>query len=290
MASIMDRYAGTRLGRQELDAEILEDTPGALWRLEDIDAARVSAAPPLQRIVIAVDPAVSSNDGSDETGIIVASRAEDGHCYILADCSIKSSPNEWASQAVRAYHRWHADRVIAEVNNGGMLVETTLRMVDPNVAYKAVHASRGKVARAEPIAALYEQRRVHHVGPFPELEDQLCAFTSDLNRARDGSPDRADALVWALSELAIQPEPGIIGWAREEAAKIEQARLNPAITNVHTVTLKAPEGTSGAYLLSGRYVQVPETRLVEMSPEDSKPLLAIGWTMSEGQCLDNHRP
>ena len=122
------------------------------------------------------------------------------------------------------------------------------------------------------------KRRIHHVGGFASFEDQLCAFTSDLNRARDGSPDSADALVWALSELAIQPEPGIIAWAREEAAKIEQARLNPAVADAHSVTLKAPEGTSGAYLLSGRYVQVPENRLVAMSPEDAKPLLAVGWT------------
>ena len=171
---------------------------------------------------------MSNNEGSDETGIIVAGRAEDGHCYILADYSLKASPDQWAREVVRAYHRWHADRVIAEVNNGGMLVETTLRMVDPNVSYKAVHACRGKVARAEPIAAMAEQRRIHHVGIFAALEDQLCAFTTDLNRARDGSPDRADALVWALSELAIQPEPGIIAWAREEAAKIEQADINPA--------------------------------------------------------------
>lgn len=220
--SIMARYAGTRLGRQELDAEILEDTPGALWKLSDIEATRVTEAPALRRIVVAIDPAVSNNENSDETGIIVAGRADDGHAYILADCSAKMSPDGWAREAVKAYHRWHADRIIAEVNNGGALVEATVRMVDPNVSYKAVHASRGKAVRAEPVAALYEQQRVHHVGQFPMLEDQMAAFTSDFDRGRAGySPDHVDALVWALTELMVEPTPGwgMIEWARQEAEK-----------------------------------------------------------------------
>jgi phage terminase large subunit-like protein len=189
VSSIMARYAGTRLGRQELDAELLEDTPGALWKLSDIEAARIPPAqlPTLRRIVVAIDPAVSNNENSDETGILVAGRADDGHAYVLADYSGKFSPDGWAREAIKAYHRHHADRVIAEVNNGGALVETTVRMVDPNVSYKAVHATRGKAVRAEPIAALYEQRRVHHVGTFPMLEDQMSAFTSDFDRGRAGT-------------------------------------------------------------------------------------------------------
>ncbi len=155
VSSIMARYAGTRLGRQELDAEVLSDTPGALWKLDDIEAARIRPAdlPTLRRVVVAIDPAVTNNENSDETGIIVAGRADDGHAYVIADYSGKSSPDGWAREAIKAYHRHHADRVIAEVNNGGALVEATVRMVDPNVSYRAVHASRGKAVRAEPIAA-----------------------------------------------------------------------------------------------------------------------------------------
>ena len=151
----MARYAGTRLGRQELDAEVLSDTPGALWKLCDIEVARILPAdlPTLRRVVVAIDPAVSNNENSDETGIIVAGRADDGHAYVIADYSGKFSPDGWAREAIKAYHRHHADRIIAEVNNGGALVEATVRMVDPNVSYRAVHASRGKAVRAEPVAA-----------------------------------------------------------------------------------------------------------------------------------------
>jgi predicted phage terminase large subunit-like protein len=281
VSSIMARYAGTRLGRQELDAEVLSDTPGALWKLDDIEAARSLPAdlPTLRRVVVAIDPAVSNNENSDETGIIVAGRADDGHAYVLADYSLKASPDGWAREAVKAYHRHHADRIIAEVNNGGALVETTVRMVDPNVSYKAVHASRGKAVRAEPIAALYEQRRVHHVGTFPLLEDQMSAFTSDFDRGRAGySPDHVDALVWALSELMVQAEPGIIEYARIEALKASAPRVNPNDISTFTVTLKAPAGASGTlHLMSGRSVCVPADGLVAMTVEDSKPLIGMGW-------------
>jgi predicted phage terminase large subunit-like protein len=286
VSSIMARYAGTRLGRQELDAEVLSDTPGALWRLDDIEAARISPAqlPTLRRVVVAIDPAVSNNENSDETGIVVAGRADDGHAYILADYSLKASPDGWAREAIKAYHRYHADRVIAEVNNGGALVEATVRMVDPNVSYRAVHASRGKAVRAEPIAALYEQRRVHHVGTFPMLEDQMSAFTSDFDRGRAGySPDHVDALVWALSELMVEPVAGwgLIEWTRLEAEKANAPRANPSDASTFTVTLKAPAGASGTqYLMSGRAVSVPADRLVKMSPEDSKPLLGVGWSQN----------
>ena len=156
-------------------------------------------------------------------------------------------------------------------------------MVDPNVSYKAVHASRGKAVRAEPIAALYEQRRVHHVGhQFPMLEDQMSAFTSDFDRGRAGySPDHVDALVWALSELMVQAEPGIIEYARLEAEKVAAPRANPGDASTFTVTLRAPAGASGTqYLMSGRLVSVPADGLVAMSVEDSKPLLGMGWTQN----------
>jgi phage terminase large subunit-like protein len=197
------RYEGTRLGRQEINAELLSDTPGALWQLEWLDRDRVSKAPDLRRIVVAIDPAVSNNEGSDETGIVVAGIGGDKHTYVIEDLSGRYAPHEWAAKAIEAYRRHKADRILAEVNNGGAMVEATIRAVDHVVSYKSVHASRGKVVRAEPIAALYEQRKVHHVGGFPTLEDQLCAFTSDFDRGRAGySPDRVDALVWALTELS----------------------------------------------------------------------------------------
>jgi predicted phage terminase large subunit-like protein len=179
--AIKARYEGTRLGRQEIFAEMLSDTPGALWQLDWLDRDRVERAPPeLKRVIVAVDPAVSNNEGSDETGIIVAGIDRDGHGYIIEDLSGRYAPHEWAQRAVQAYQRHRADRIVAEINNGGQMVEETLRMVSRGVSYKGVHASRGKVVRAEPVSALYEQRKVHHVGAFSALEDQMCSFTTDF--------------------------------------------------------------------------------------------------------------
>jgi predicted phage terminase large subunit-like protein len=206
---IVRRYEGTRLGRQELDAEILEDAPGALWSRAAIEAARATAVPELTRIVVAIDPAAGSGEHSDETGIVVAGRDAHGHAYVLADISGRYAPVEWARAAIAAYRAHNADRIVAEVNNGGEMVEATLRMVDPNVPFTAVRAARGKVARAEPVAALYEQGRVRHLGAFPLLEDQMCGFSADFDRAAAGySPDRVDALVWALSELLVRKPAG----------------------------------------------------------------------------------
>lgn len=201
---LYDQYSNTRLGRQELDGELLTDTPGALWTLESIERARLpaDADPDLTRIVVAIDPAVSTKEKSNLTGIVVAGADADGHFYILSDRSDVLSPDAWGRRAVNLFRDWEADRIIGEANNGGDLIEATLRNVDPNVPFRKVHASRGKAVRAEPVAALYEQGRVHHVGMFPELEDQLCAFTSDFDRNRAGySPDRLDAMVWAITEL-----------------------------------------------------------------------------------------
>lgn len=206
---IVRRYEGTRLGRQELEAEILDDVPGALWNHGVIDAARVTSVPALTRVVVAIDPAVSSEEHSDETGIVVAGGDAAGHGYVLADLSGRYTPVDWAKAAIAAYRAHEADRIVAEVNNGGDLVEATLRMVDAAVPFSAVHAARGKVARAEPVAALYEQGRVHHLGALPKLEDQMCCFAHDFSREVAGySPDRVDALVWALSELLVKPLPG----------------------------------------------------------------------------------
>jgi phage terminase large subunit-like protein len=209
LEQIVRSYEGTRLGRQELDAEILEDVPGALWGHGMIDAARVSSVPQLTRIVVAIDPAAGSGEHSDETGIVIAGKDAGGHGYVLADLSGRYTPTEWARAAIAAYRTHGADRVVAEVNNGGEMVEATIRMVDPSVAFTAVRASRGKVARAEPVAALYEQSRVHHLGALARLEDQMCCFAHDFDRDTAGySPDRVDALVWALTELLVAPVAG----------------------------------------------------------------------------------
>jgi predicted phage terminase large subunit-like protein len=220
-ADIVSKYEGTRIGRQELNAELLEDTPGALWTLDVLERSRRTAAPDLARVVIAVDPAVSSHEGSDETGIIVAGKTSEGHGYVLEDLSGRHQPAEWAKIAVEAYRRHSADRIVAEVNQGGDMVETTIRTVDPNVPFTAVHASRGKYTRAEPVAALFEQNKIHLVGSFPRLEDQMTSFVPDLDRARAGSPDRLDSMVWAMTELMLDREPyqALFDWYAREAAR-----------------------------------------------------------------------
>ncbi|MGH7100192.1 MAG: DNA-packaging protein [Stellaceae bacterium] len=225
---IVRRYEGTRLGRQELLAEILDDVPGALWTRDGIERARLGRGvhPDLARVVVAIDPAATSGEGSDETGIIVAGRDHQGHGYVLADLSGRFAPAEWARAAVAAYRAHKADRIVAEVNQGGDMVEATVRMVAPDIPYRGVRATRGKVVRAEPVAALYEQGRVHHVGLYPTLEDQMCAFTADLDRAGGHSPDRVDALVWALCDLIVAPmgSGGIFDLWRQRAEKAEEAR------------------------------------------------------------------
>lgn len=211
LTQIKRKYEGTRLGRQELDAELLEDVEGALWKRSLIDALRIKERelPPLKRIVVAIDPNASSEEDSNECGIICAGLGVDDHAYVLDDESAVMAPHDWAGKAIRLLHARRGDRIIAETNNGGEMVEHTLRMLDPLVPFSPVWASRGKVTRAEPISALYEQGRVHHVDALPRLEDQMCAFTIDFDRKSMGySPDRVDALVWALTELMIEGADG----------------------------------------------------------------------------------
>ena len=200
VADLERRYAGTRLGRQELDGEILDDSAGALWRWQWIDAARVTRAPDLRRVVVAIDPAASSHDESDETGIVVAGVGHDGRAYVLADASGRYRPEEWARTALALYREHHADCIVAEANNGGEMVAATLRVHDRGANVRTVHATRGKATRAEPVAALYEQARVSHVGALARLEDQLTTWDPATSRT---SPDRLDALVWALTELLV---------------------------------------------------------------------------------------
>jgi phage terminase large subunit-like protein len=197
LAELKLRYENTRLGRQELYGEILDNVEGALWTREMIESARVQTAPPLVRIVIGVDPAVTSSDTSDETGIIAAGITSDGNYYVLDDKSLRASPDAWARAAVNLYHERSADKIIAETNNGGDMIIMLMKQVDPSIAVKKVTATRGKQLRAEPISSLYEQGRVHHVGYFEQLEVQMCEWTPLSSE----SPDRLDALVWALTEL-----------------------------------------------------------------------------------------
>ena len=200
LAQLREKYAGTRLGRQELYAEVLEDAEGALWGSGMIESQRIDIeeVPDLTRIVVAIDPAVTNTEFSDETGIVVAGVDEQGKYYVLEDASVKMSPDGWGRHAIEMFYKYEADRIVAETNNGGDLVERLLRTIDHRVPYTPVHASRGKMIRAEPIAALYEQKKVFHVGLFPELEDQMCTFVGGSHK----SPDRLDALVWALTELS----------------------------------------------------------------------------------------
>lgn len=204
LKTVTERYGGTRLGRQELEGEMLDDMPGALWKRAWLDEGRRSKPETLERVVVAIDPAATSSEGSDETGIVVCAVAVDAdkvrRGYVLEDVSVRGTPDEWGRAAVAAYDRWDADRIVAEANNGGEMIEHVLRTVRPGLPIELVHASRGKAVRAEPIAALFEQGRVHLCGSFPQLEDQMCTFTPWLDR-KDGSPDRVDALVWALSAL-----------------------------------------------------------------------------------------
>ena len=199
--AVVGRYAGTRMGRQELSGELIEDRPDALWQRSRIEACRVNAAPELARIVVAIDPPGSSKPGADACGIVAAGRSESGLYFVLEDASARGlSPAAWARRAVALYRRLDADTLVAEVNMGGEMVRAVLREVDASVPLREVHATRGKFLRAEPVAALYEQGRVKHVGAFPELEDEMCDFgPTGLSSSR--SPDRLDALVWAITQL-----------------------------------------------------------------------------------------
>ncbi len=203
LETIVGRYRGTRLGRQELDAEILEDRPDALWPRDLIERGRAAKAPALRRIVVAVDPPVTSGGGADACGIVAAGLGDDGRGYVLQDATVEGlRPAQWARAAIAAYHRLDADCLVAEVNQGGELVESVMRQVDARVPVRTVRATRGKWVRAEPVAALYEQGRVAHVGALPELEDQMADFGPD-GLSGGQSPDRVDALVWALTELML---------------------------------------------------------------------------------------
>jgi phage terminase large subunit-like protein len=199
---VLKKYEGTRLGLQELHGVLLEDVPGALFRQDMFERTRVREAPSeFVRVGVAVDPSVTANRESNETGIIVGGITEDEHVYIWQDASIKASPKRWAQRAVAAYRLSAADIMVAEVNNGGDMVESTIHTVDSTINVKKIRASRGKYTRAEPVAALYEKGMVHHVGTLSDLETQSCNWVPG-----EDSPDRMDAMVWLVTELALGPD------------------------------------------------------------------------------------
>jgi phage terminase large subunit-like protein len=213
LETVLKRYGGTELGRQEIEGEMIEQRSDALWTRAMLASCRVTAAPPLARIVVAVDPPGSARAGSDACGIVAAGKASDGTLYVLADESAGGlSPQMWASRAIALWRRLAADVLVAEANFGGDMVRAVIRAADPAVPVTTVHATRGKFVRAEPVAQLYEQGRVRHVGGFAALEDEMCDFGLDgLSSGR--SPDRLDALVWALTALTygMRAEPRVRG-------------------------------------------------------------------------------
>lgn len=213
VSAMIGEYGASLLGRQELDGELIEDVAGALWTRRGIERARVKAVPEVTRVVVGVDPPVSM--GGDACGIVAVALGADGHGYVLDDASVVgASPRGWADAVARCAARWQADKVVAEANQGGEMVRTTLHASSVTMPVTLVHASRGKAARAEPVAALYERGRVFHVGAFESLEDEMCGLVTGGGYEGPGrSPDRADALVWALHALMLGGggEPGVRG-------------------------------------------------------------------------------
>ena len=201
---VLDPYRGTRLGRQEIEAELLEDIPGALWTRRMLDDSRIEFDAirwdRIVRIVVVWDPAVTAREDSDEHGIVVVALLQSRHALVIEDGSQRTTVGAAANRVVSLYHKWRADCVVAETNQGGDLVEAALRNVDPNIAYRGVHAKRGKYLRAEPVSMLYEQGRIHHAGFFPEMEDQMVTWTP---QGDEPSPDRLDALVYGITELLV---------------------------------------------------------------------------------------
>lgn len=196
--TVIRKYEGTRLGRQELYAEMLDDNPNALWNRAMFDNNRISKPPEMKRIVVSLDPAATSTEGSDEFGILVQGIDENNKGYVIEDSTMKGSPKEWGTQAITLYHKYQADIIIGERNNGGEMIEYTIKSIDPTVNYKSVWASKGKYTRAEPIAALYEQNKIKHIGNFAALEDECCEWVPG-----EKSPNRLDAMVWGFTELML---------------------------------------------------------------------------------------
>jgi len=210
IATMKEQYHNTTLGQQELLGQMIMDEEHALWKRANIHQISNQNLPHLRKIIIGVDPAATSHKKSDETGIVITGIDENGHGYVLKDLSGRYSPNQWAQIAIDAYHQYKADLIIAETNKGGDMVETILKTINPNIRFKGVHASVGKKARAQPVAALYEQNKVSHLEGLEILEDQMCLYVPHQTQK---SPDRLDALVWSLSELMLKPRQSHRVWS-----------------------------------------------------------------------------
>lgn len=295
--AVVDKYAGTRIGRQELNAEILDDVPGALWSRAIIDAARLRpidsvtpiTLPHFIRVVVAVDPPKEIGEGAAECGITVTAKDANGHGYLLEDLSLPGSPEEWGRVAVQAYDEWDADMIVYEANQGGEMVAAVLRGAAKSlkedgyrtadfVPLKPVHATRGKVVRAEPVSQLYEQGKVHHVGAFPELEDQLCEYTPDGSMGY--SPDRMDSLVWGFTELLVGSiaNEGLMDYYRQEAAAIKDRMSGKQLPSPGSfVSLQAPLGINTAFGRSGEKYLIDDKGLFHVKEEDVKPLESAGF-------------
>lgn len=209
---ILAAYEGTRLGRQEIYAELLEDLEGALWTYDLLDRQRMENPPVMQLVGVGVDPGISSEEGADETGIVVGGKTARGTGIVLEDATIRGKPVDWAKTAIRMYHKHEANFIIAEKNQGGEMVQHTLHSIDPNVPVELVHASKSKIARAEPVATLYEAGSIFHKGTFTELEDEMTSFDPGLVDTKKGSPNRLDALVWVMHRLMVQPGKKVGVW------------------------------------------------------------------------------
>ncbi len=269
----------------------IDDLDGALFSYEVIAQARVAefALARSRRVVVAVDPSGASgrdDERADEIGIVVAARGDDGHAYVLADRSLRDAPAAWGRAAVQAYYEFKADRIVAEENFGGEMVRFVIRAADANAPVQVISASRGKVLRAEPVSALYEQGLVHHVGRFQVLEDQLCAFTTQGYRG-EGSPDHADALVFAVSELMLKDHAAILEFYRRQADERNEAAPTAVAAPGHdpSVRLQAPVGISGVHGRSGAYYGVGADSVVAVRPDDAEPLLSAGFVRVAGESL-----
>lgn len=283
---IIARYKGTRLERQEIYAEILDAVEGALWNRVSLDKYRInepSLVPTLGRTVVAVDPAMTSGDDADETGIVAAGKADNGHAYVIEDESgiyPASGPDGWPMRVVRLFRRLKADLVVAEVNQGGEMVEATIRMIDPNIPFKAIHATKGKFLRAEPVAALDAQGMVHHVGTFGKMEDQMCAFTPDFERDKGNSPDRMDARVYAITELKVENDfTGMIEFTGQVAAVEAEKKIkaNAPPDQNGFIAMIPPPGVSTAYGARGAKYSVGADGVIRVDPKDVNPLMVAGF-------------
>lgn len=326
-STVVKKYEGTRLGRQELEADILEDMPGALWVRAQLDANRISGVIPfpdiikpmdvvtgardfedmdmlrriatailaavpedLTRISVNVDPNVSNDEGSDEIGITVTGKGLSGHGYTLADCSMKGTPDEWASTAVIAHDLFGADRIVGEANQGGNMVEYTITQTAKNLKMKGmrktdnvgvtlVHATRGKVTRADPVSLLYEQNRISHVGVMKVLEDQMCLFTSDFDRKSMGySPDRVDSIVWGYTHLFNEEQDGsgIFDYMKQEAAAAKAAQGPKVVDTSDYVKMKAPPNVQTLFGMQGDKYTVSEG-FVFVKPDDVRGARGAGF-------------